>query len=251
MTAEEKEKIISMCVEKAKGKCKVIAGTGSNNTAASVAATKQAKELGADAVLIVNPYYNKPSQEGLYRHICEIAKVGIPIVLYNIPGRSSILMQPSTIARLFNDCKEVIAVKEATGSLDIAAEIRSLCDITVLSGDDSLTLPLMGIGGKGVISVLSNYKPERVQSIVKPALNGDFAAAAEALRKNFKLMKAMFMETNPVPVKTAMSFHGLMSSDVRLPLAPMTVDNHNKLLDVLTEYKILDEEPAKKKRRTE
>ena len=240
-----------MCVEKAKGKCKVIAGTGSNNTAATVAATKKAKELGADAVLIVNPYYNKPSQEGLYQHVCAIDKVGIPIVLYNIPGRSSILMQPATIARLFKDCEQVVAVKEATGSLDIAAEIRSLCDITLLSGDDSITLPLMSIGGKGVVSVLSNYKPERVQAIVKPALAGDFATAAEALRKNYKLMKAMFMETNPVPVKTAMSFHGLMTPGVRLPLAALTKESHNNLLDVLAEYKILDEEPAKKKRRTE
>mmetsp|Transcript_19504 Transcript_19504/g.23716 ORF Transcript_19504/g.23716 Transcript_19504/m.23716 type:complete len:310 (+) Transcript_19504:119-1048(+) len=247
---EEKEKCMSICVEKCKGKgVVVIAGTGSNNTAGTVKATQEAKDLGVDAVLIVNPYYNKPSQEGLYKHIGEINKVGVPIVLYNIPGRTGITMSAQTIARCYEDYDMVVAVKEATGSLDLASEIASLCDITILSGDDSLSLPLVSIGGKGVVSVLSNWKPERVQSIVQNALKGDFATAAENQKKNIKLLKTMFIETNPVPVKYSMYLEGLCQPTVRLPLCEMTQGSIDTLTDVLDECGLVTKESAQKKAR--
>mmetsp|Transcript_14731 Transcript_14731/g.16679 ORF Transcript_14731/g.16679 Transcript_14731/m.16679 type:complete len:308 (-) Transcript_14731:187-1110(-) len=247
-TKEEKEKCIKICVDKCKSKgITVIAGTGSNNTASTVKATEEAKALGVDAVLIVNPYYNKPSQAGLYRHIGEINKVGVPIVLYNIPGRTGITMSAETIAKCYRNYDQVVAVKESTGSLDLASEIASLCDITILSGDDSLALPLISIGGKGVVSVLSNWKPNRVQKIVKNALKGDFAAAAENQKKNIKLLKAMSIETIPVPVKYVMHLDGLCQPSVRLPLVELEPSSIEALKNVCNEYGLIAEEPATKK----
>ncbi|GBG34901.1 4-hydroxy-tetrahydrodipicolinate synthase [Hondaea fermentalgiana] len=229
LTAEEREKIIAMCVEKCAGKCLVIAGTGSNNTEGTVAATKKAKEAGVDAVLIVNPYYSKPSQEGLFQHVKAVNEVGVPIVLYNIPGRTGIALTAATVARMYKELDNVCAIKEATGSLDMASEIRSLCDITVLSGDDSLTLPLMSVGGKGVVSVLSNLAPEKVVSMVKAAADGDFAGAAKQHIELFPVFKGMFCETNPVPCKYAMSLAGMCDASVRLPLAPLAAESKAKV----------------------
>ena len=237
VTDEEYEQIVKFTVERVAGRIPVVAGTGSNNTAKAVKATKLAKKLGADAALIVNPYYNKPSQEGLYQHfktICTEAK--LPVVLYNIPGRTGITMQPETVARLYNDFEEIVAIKEATGSLDIATKIAERCDIPILSGDDSLSLPLMSIGGKGVVSVLSNVAPELVLSIVRPAQKGDFESAAKNHVKYHKLMRTMFVQTNPVPVKKTAALMGICSDAVRLPLVTITEDNMAKLAPVLQEY---------------
>src|SRR3954463_12286002 len=182
---KEHARVIELSVQFARGRVPVIAGTGGNATAEAVELHQIAKRVGANACLSVNPYYNKPSQEGLYRHFMTLAdRVDLPIVLYNIPGRTGITMSPQTVARL-NEHKNIVAVKEATGSLDIATEIMSLCDITVVSGDDSLTLPLMSIGGKGVISVASNLLPSQVKQMTKLALAGNFAEAATIHRKLF------------------------------------------------------------------
>lgn len=235
MTGEEKEKIIKLCVKKAKGKCTVIAGTGSNCTATTVEATKKAQALGVDAVLIVNPYYNKPSQNGLYGHIKAIDQVGIPIVLYNIPGRSGVALTPQTIARVYNDCDNVIAVKDATGALDTAIEVRSLCDITILSGDDALALPMKAVGGSGVMSVTSNLHP----TLMKSLCSEDMTKAADELRKNYKFIKSMFCEINPVPIKYALFKAGVITSPgVRQPLALLTEDNAKHITTILTEFNI-------------
>lgn len=215
----------------------MIAGTGSNSTAATIVATEKAKEYGVDAVLIVNPYYNKPSQEGLYQHVKAIDAVGLPIVLYNIPGRSSINMTATTVARIYHDCPNVAAVKEATGSLDQAIEIRSLCDITILSGDDTLTLPLLSIGGSGVVSVNSNFKPEMMKTI---ADGSDMSKGAQVLKENYKLIKSMFCEINPVPVKFALYKTGMIKTPtVRLPLAQLLPENEQKVINTLKEYNFL------------
>jgi len=236
LSHEEHEQVIACVVKKVAGRCTVIGGTGSNSTKEAVRLTRFAKEAGADACLVVNPYYNKPNQEGLYRHFRAVAEIGLPIVLYNIPGRTGITMSPTTVARLYNDFPEIVAIKEATGSLDIASEIASLCPITILSGDDSLTLPLMSIGGKGVVSVLSNLSPDKVKAIVDPALAGDFATAAKAHCATFKLIKTMFCETNPQPVKAAMSIMGICNPTCRLPMVECSEESILKLKTVMKEY---------------
>lgn len=214
----EHERVIELTVEVARGRVPVIAGTGGNATTEALELHSFAKKAGANACLSVNPYYNKPSQEGLYRHFMTLAdRVDLPIVLYNIPGRTGITMTPQTVARLRKH-PNVVAIKEATGSLDMASEIMSLCDIPVISGDDSLTIPLMSIGGKGVISVLSNLLPAKVKAITKACLDGNFAAARELHHKYFPLIKTLFLDGNPVGIKFAMKLAGLDSGQLRLPL---------------------------------
>ena len=217
----------------------IVAGTGSNSTTEALELTQHAKQVGADAALMVNPYYNKPTQEGLYRHFMTVADaVDLPIVLYNIPGRTSITMSPATVARLAAH-PNVIAVKEATGSMDIASEIASLCDITILSGDDSLTLPLISVGGKGVISVLSNLIPDRVKELVNHAMTGDHETARKLHLELFPLFKGMFVETNPIPIKTAMAMCGLDTGELRLPLCEMSLDNRQALEQLLRQHDVL------------
>jgi 4-hydroxy-tetrahydrodipicolinate synthase len=214
----EHERVIALTVEVARGRVPVIAGTGGNATSEALELHAFAKRAGATACLSVNPYYNKPSQEGLYRHFMTLAdRVDLPIVLYNIPGRTGITMTPQTVARL-NQHSNIVAIKEATGSLDMASEIRSLCDITLLSGDDSLTVPLMSIGASGVISVLSNLLPAKVKAVTKNCLDGNFAAARELHQKLFPLTKSLFVDGNPVGIKHAMKVAGLDSGQLRLPL---------------------------------
>ncbi|MGA2501037.1 MAG: 4-hydroxy-tetrahydrodipicolinate synthase [Tepidisphaeraceae bacterium] len=214
----EHEKIIRITVETAAKRVPVIAGTGANATTEALELHRFAREVGADACLSVNPYYNKPTQEGLYRHFMTLAdKIDLPIVLYNIPGRTGITMTPATVARLAQD-KHFIAIKEATGSLDIATEIRTLCDITVVSGDDSLTLPLMSIGATGVISVLSNLMPTEVAKLAKLAEQQKYTEAAALHRKLFPLIKALFVDGNPVGIKAAMKLAGRDTGELRLPL---------------------------------
>jgi|EP00945_MAST-04E_sp_MAST-4E-sp1_P005331 4-hydroxy-tetrahydrodipicolinate synthase len=238
---DEYEKILDFTVRRVAGKVPIVAGAGSNSTAKAVAMTKIAKKVGCDAVLQVNPYYNKPSQEGLYQHFKKICtEGGLPIVLYNIPGRTNITMQPATVARLYNDFPEVIAIKEATGSLDIATKIAELCDIPILSGDDSLTVPLMSMGGKGVVSVLSNVFPDIVTSYVRPAQKGDFATAGKLHVKYHKLMRTMFVETNPVPVKRTAALLGMCSDVTRSPITPILPNNEETLVSVLKEYGLVE-----------
>jgi len=232
---DEHRKVIEHVVTAAKKiadevgrKVQVIAGTGSNSTVEATQLTQYAAQVGADGALMVNPYYNKPTQEGLYRHFMTVADaVDIPIVLYNIPGRTSITMTPATVARL-NEHKNIVTIKEATGQMDIASEILSICDIHVLSGDDSLTLPLMSLGGRGVISVLSNLVPDKVKAMVDMARQGKFAVASQMHKDLFGLCKAMFIETNPIPIKAAMAMVGRDTGEVRLPLCE--IDPANKAI---------------------
>jgi len=236
LSHEEHGRVIEIVIGAAAKKVPVIAGTGSNSTAEAISLTKFAKKAGADAALIVTPYYNKPTQEGLYRHYEAIAKaVDIPIVLYNIPGRSVINLAPDTVARL-SKIPTIVAIKEATGSMDQASHILSICDITVLSGDDSLTLPLMALGAKGVISVASNIVPESVAQLVDSFMAGDLKKAQALHHKLFALCRALFVETNPIPVKRAMKLLGLSSDEIRLPLCPLQPQSEKVLVEALKDF---------------
>ena len=215
---KEHARVIELTVEFVRGRVPVIAGVGGNATSEAIELHTIAKRAGATAGLSVNPYYNKPSQEGLYHHFMTLAdRVDLPIVLYNIPGRTGITMSAQTVARL-NEHKNVVAIKEATGLLDMASEIMSLCDITVLSGDDSLTLPLMSIGGKGVISVASNIVPSEIKALTQAALQGDFKKAATIHHRLFPFIRSLFLDGNPVGIKHAMRSPGSISGELRLPL---------------------------------
>src|SRR5215207_144375 len=216
----EHERVIELTVTVANRRVPVIAGVGGNATAEALELHGFAKTVGADACLSVNPYYNKPTQEGLYRHFMALAEaVDLPIVLYNIPGRTGITMSAQTVTRLRKaGPKHFVAIKEATGSLDMASEIMSLCDIAVVSGDDSLTLPLMSIGAKGVISVASNLLPAQVKQLTKLALAGNFAEAMTVHRKVFPLCKSLFLDGNPAGIKHAMKVAGRDTGEMRLPL---------------------------------
>jgi 4-hydroxy-tetrahydrodipicolinate synthase len=238
---EEHNRVIDLAVEAVNKRVPVIAGTGGNSTSEAIDLTRHAKEAGADASLQVTPYYNKPTQEGLYQHYRAIAKaVPLPQVLYNVPGRTSVNMLPSTVARLA-DLSEVVAIKEASGNLAQMAEIVRLAGdrITLLSGDDNVTLPLLAIGGKGVISVVANIVPRDTADMVAAWEAGDIEKAKALFYKLFPLCQAMFYETNPVPVKTALSLMGKISDELRLPLAPMAKDNADKLKKALEAYGLL------------
>ncbi|MEZ4561869.1 MAG: 4-hydroxy-tetrahydrodipicolinate synthase [Thermomicrobiales bacterium] len=224
LTAREWETVVATVIETAQGRVPVIAGTGSNGTASTIERTRHAQALGADAALVVTPYYNKPTQEGLYQHFAAIASATeIPLVLYNVPGRASVNLLPETVLRL-TTAPGVAAIKEASGSLDQASQILGEAPETfaVLSGDDSLTLPIMGVGGAGVVSVVSNIVPEAVTALTDAALAGDFASARTMHHALFDLCRAMFCETNPVPVKAAAALLGFCTPEVRLPLAPLS-----------------------------
>jgi 4-hydroxy-tetrahydrodipicolinate synthase len=236
---DEHKKIIETVIKAADGRVPVIAGTGGNATAEALELTEFAKQAGAAASLQVCPYYNKPTQEGLYRHFATIAeKVDLPAVLYNVPGRTAVGLAPKTVAQLA-EFKNVVAIKEASGSMDQTSEILSLCDITVLSGDDSLTLPLMSIGAKGLISVAANIVPQDVHNLTAAALAGDMAKATALHQKLFPLCRAMFFETNPIPVKTAAGLMGLCSPEMRLPLCEMSTDAKSRLEAVMKDYGLL------------
>jgi 4-hydroxy-tetrahydrodipicolinate synthase len=214
----EHERVIQITITIANRRVPIIAGVGGNATTEALELHSFAKKVGADAGLSVNPYYNKPSQEGLYRHFMTLAdKVDLPIVLYNIPGRTGVTMTPQTVARLAKH-PNVIAIKEATGSLDLASEIMSLCDLPIVSGDDSLTLPLMSIGGKGVISVASNLIPKQIKQMVMLAADGNYADASAIHRRIFPFVKSLFLDGNPVGIKHAMKLAGRDTGEMRLPL---------------------------------
>jgi len=237
MSEEEDRLAISTVVRVANGRVPVIAGTGSNSTDMAIKYTKMAEEVGADGSLQVVPYYNKPTQEGLYRHFAAIAEAtSLPLVLYNIPGRTSLTMSAETTARLA-EIPNVVGTKEATHSMDMASDIRRLCgeEFAILSGDDSLTLPLVALGGDGVISVASNVAPGAVSRMVRALLDGDFATGRELHYELLPLFRALFLETNPIPVKTAASILGLCSDEMRLPLVPMSDGNLEELRRVMDE----------------
>lgn len=232
---DEHYKVIEVAVKAANKRVPIIAGTGSNSTDETIEITKKAKELGADAVLIVTPYYNKPTQEGLYRHYKLVAEtVDIPIVLYNVPGRTSVNMLPSTVARLA-EIKNIVAIKEATGDMKQVSEIIRLCGdkISVISGDDFTTLTLLALGGNGVISVSANVAPKMVSEMCNAWFAGDIEKARKLHYTLEPLNAAMFIETNPIPAKTALSMMGKIKEDVRMPLCEMSQGNKEKLQSVL------------------
>ncbi|MBI5492436.1 MAG: 4-hydroxy-tetrahydrodipicolinate synthase [Deltaproteobacteria bacterium] len=238
LSYEEHNRVIELTIEASAKRVPVIAGTGSNSTAETIALTKHAKKAGADAALLITPYYNKPTQSGLYEHYRKVAEaVDIPIILYNVPGRTSVNMLPETVARL-SEIKNIIGIKEATGDLKQVSEVIELSrdGFIVLSGDDFTTLPLLSIGGHGVISVTSNIMPGEMSGMVRSYFAGDMK---EARRLHFRLQalhRAMFMETNPIPVKTALAVMGMVGEEFRLPLTRMSEANRAKLITVLKAY---------------
>jgi len=239
---DEHESVIQIAIDQVKKRVPVIAGTGSNSTAEAIMLTQQAAKAGADASLQVSPYYNRPTQKGLYEHFKAIAaSVKIPIILYNIAGRTGVNIEPETIAKLAQDCQNIVAVKEASGSLDQMSRIKQLCpkEFALISGDDSLTLPVLSIGGIGVISVVANIVPADVAGLVAAFAKGDFKKAEELHYKLLPLIKAVFLETNPIPVKTAMGLLGMCDPGLRLPMCSMSEDNLGKLKKALKDYGLL------------
>jgi len=239
LSHEEHRDTLTFVTEYVNGRVPVIAGCGSNNTAEALGLVQHAKKIGADAALIVTPYYNKPTQEGLCRHYEYLAgRVDIPIVLYNVPGRTGISIAPETVARL-SRVDNIVAIKEASGSMDQADQIMQLCDLPVISGEDSLTYPLLSIGAKGVISVTANVAPKLVHDMVWAALDGNVSRARNLHKKHYPLSKIVFVETNPIPVKTALGRMGLIKPELRLPLCEMKPENAKKLRSVLKSLKIV------------
>ncbi len=241
LNMEEHRRVIDIAVEAVNKRVPVIAGTGGNSTSEAIELTRHAKEVGADASLQVTPYYNKPTQEGLYQHFKAIAEaVPLPQVLYNVPGRTGLNMLPGTVARLA-ELSEVVAVKEASGSLAQMAEIIKLAgeNITLLSGDDNVTLPVLSLGGKGVVSVVANIAPKDTSNLVSAWEAGNVARAKELFYKLFPLCQAVFYETNPIPVKTALGLMGKISGEMRLPLCQMAPDNLEKLKTALQDYGLI------------
>ena len=237
--AEHKE-VIKVVVEETAGRVPVIAGTGSNATAEAIDLTLAAKEVGADGSLQVNPYYNKPTQEGLYQHFATIAReVDIPIVLYNIPGRCAVGLTAETIKRL-SEIENIVAIKEATGQMDVVSAIAVDTNLTILSGDDSMTLPIASVGGKGVISVVANIVPNDVKALTDAILEGDFATARKWHEKLFALSRALLsLATNPIPIKAAMAILQRCSDEMRLPLTGLDDAQRQPLRRILQDYGLL------------
>lgn len=242
LSYEEHEFVVEFTVKQVKGRVPVIAGTGSNSTDEAIGLTKHAKKVGADAALIITPYYNKPTQEGMYRHFKAIAdEVDIPIILYNVPGRTGVNLLPETVARL-SKIKNIVGIKEASGSLQQVSDIIRLTgsDFIVLSGDDFIVLPLLAVGGKGVISVVSNVAPADMAGLCDAFFAGDLRKARELHYKLLPLCHAMFIETNPIPVKTALGLMGKIKPELRLPLCSMSESNLNKLKQIMKDYGLIN-----------
>jgi len=242
LTPEENKQLIDLTVKLVNGRMQVVAGTGSNSTAEAVEYTQAAEKSGADAALVVNPYYNKPTQKGLYEHFKAVAtSVKMPIIVYNIPGRTGVNVSTATLARLKQNVPNIKAVKEASGDLSQMSEVLQACgpDFDVLSGDDALTLPLLSIGGKGVISVVANLIPRNVKAMITAFNNGDLKQARALHFKMFQLVKAMFIETNPIPVKAAAAMMGLIQPDIRLPLTEPDPDSVEKIKKAMVVYGLL------------
>jgi 4-hydroxy-tetrahydrodipicolinate synthase len=242
LSHEEHERVIEIVIEQARGRIPVIAGTGSNSTAAAIDKTRHAARAGAAGALVVTPYYNKPTQQGLYEHYRAIAEAtpDLPLIIYNIQGRTAVNMETETLARLAQ-IPNIVGVKEASGSLDQMTAVILACgpEFTVLSGDDNLTLPLMAVGGRGVISVVGNFLAREVADVTHAALEGDWKRARDLHLKLYPLCKAMFIETNPIPVKEAMAMLGMIRAEWRLPMCPMSPANREKLRQALVQAGVL------------
>jgi len=237
----EHEQVIKIAVEQTRKRVPVIAGTGSNSTAEAIRLTSFAREVGADGALLVSPYYNRPTQDGIVRHYRAIAQsVSLPLIIYNIPSRTGSMILPETLAQLA-DVPNIVAVKEASGSMDQASDIRRLCGerLTILSGDDSLTLPLIALGAKGVVAVISNVMPRETHELAAAALSGDLARARELHYKMLPLVRALFLETNPIPVKYAVSLMGKCTAEMRMPLTTMSPGPAEKLRGVMKELRLI------------
>jgi len=241
LDADERKRVISLAVKVSGGKVPVVAGAGTNSTDKTIRMTKESKDWGADAALLVTPYYNKPTQEGLFRHFSSVAQaVDIPLVLYNVPGRTGVNMLPETVRRLA-DLPQVAAVKEASGTIHQTIQIRSTAPgLDVLSGDDNMYLPHLAVGAQGIISVLANLAPKAWSELYNLFNGGDFGGAQEIFLRLFPACQGMFLETNPIPVKTGLGLMGRIDPELRLPLAPMADSNRDKLELILRETGILE-----------
>jgi 4-hydroxy-tetrahydrodipicolinate synthase len=237
----EHERVIRITVEQVRKRVPVVAGTGSNSTAEAIRLTASAREMGADGALLISPYYNKPTQDGIFKHYKTIAtSVDLPLLVYNIPGRTGSNIAPETFARLA-EVKNIVGVKEASGSMDQTSDILRLCGdrLTILSGDDALTVPLMALGAKGVIATIGNVMPREMHELAAAGLAGDFARAREIHYRMLPLMRALFIETNPIPVKQALAFMGRCCNELRMPLVPMTAPAAEKLRAAMKELRLV------------
>jgi len=242
LSHDEHHRVVELVIEAARGRIRVVAGTGSYSTSDAIEMTKHAERVGAAGALVVNPYYNKPTQEGLYRHFRAVAEsVAIPILVYNIQGRTAINVETDTMARLARDVKNIVGVKEASGSLDQMSQVIAACgpDFSVLSGDDNITLPLLAIGGSGVVSVIANIVPRETADLVHAALDGDWKRARDLHYRLFPLARAAFLETNPIPIKEAMAMAGMIEPEFRLPMCRMGDANREKLRAILKLYSLV------------
>jgi 4-hydroxy-tetrahydrodipicolinate synthase len=242
LSHDEHHRVVEFVIEAARGRIRVVAGTGSYSTSDAIEMTKHAERVGAAGALVVNPYYNKPTQEGLYRHFRAVAEsVAIPILVYNIQGRTAINVETDTMARLARDVKNIVGVKEASGSLDQMSQVIAACgpDFSVLSGDDNITLPLLAIGGSGVVSVIANIVPRETADLVHAALDGDWKRARDLHFRLFPLARAAFLETNPIPIKEAMAMAGMLEPEFRLPMCRMSDANREKLRAILKPYGLI------------
>jgi 4-hydroxy-tetrahydrodipicolinate synthase len=242
LSHEEHDRVIEITVKAVNGRVRVIAGSGSNSTDEAIRLTRHAKSVGADGALLICPYYNKPTQEGLYLHFKAVAgAVDVPLVLYNIPGRTGVNLLPQTVARL-TDQKNVVAIKESSGSLQQVSEVIRLCGdrLAVISGDDALTLPILAVGGRGVISVAANIVPGDCSKLVQAALKGNWDEARRLHHHLSPLFEVLFVETNPAPVKAALELMGRCDGEVRLPLVPITDASREKVTKALRHYSLLN-----------
>jgi 4-hydroxy-tetrahydrodipicolinate synthase len=245
LSHEEHDRVVEFVVKTVAGRVPVIAGSGSNSTREALRLTKHAKDVGADGALLITPYYNKPTQRGLYHHYEHIAKeVDIPIVVYNVPGRTGVSIAPETVASLAK-LPNIVAIKEASGSLEQVSQIISRCDIAVLSGDDSLTFPIMALGGKGTVSVVANILPGPVSKMVSSCLEKDFESARTLHYKLYQMSRILFVETNPIPVKAALAMMGKIAEEYRLPLYRMGDENRAKIERVLRDYELIEKGKTK------
>jgi 4-hydroxy-tetrahydrodipicolinate synthase len=242
LSHDEHRQVVETVIAAARGRIRVVAGTGSYSTAQAIELTKHAERAGAAGALVVNPYYNKPTQEGLYRHYRAVAEsVGFPILVYNIQSRTAVNVETETMARLARDVRNLAGVKEASGSLDQMSQVIAACgpDFSVLSGDDNITLPLLAIGGSGVVSVIANIVPRETAEMVHAALDGDWKRARDLHYRLFPLARAAFLETNPIPIKEAMAMAGMLEPELRLPMCRMGDANREKLRAVLKPYGLI------------
>ncbi|MCX7956957.1 MAG: 4-hydroxy-tetrahydrodipicolinate synthase [Endomicrobia bacterium] len=247
LSYEEHNRVIEIVVKQVRKRVPVIGGTGTNSTSETLLLSEHAKSVGCDALLIVVPYYNKPTQDGMFQHFKIIAeKTSMPIIVYNIPGRTSANLEAQTFVKLVKECNHIVGIKEASGSIEQVSQIYSLLlqecledRVSILSGDDSMTYPMMCLGGKGVISVVANVIPKKLHIFTELLLNKNYEEAKNIHYELYPLMKIMFIETNPIPVKTAMGLMGLCHDELRLPLTPMSSSNKQKFLEVLKKYKLV------------